>query len=183
MTISVALPEDAIVGTEAADTLYGTSAIDTIAGLGGDDRLMGRGGHDMLYGGTGQDGLSGGAGNDVLSGGDGSDMLAGGSGADTFAFKAGETGVDQIWDFTLGEDVIDVSDLIADTYGVVSSDLADFVQIVDPDGSDGNAPMLQVDVTGTGSSFVDVAQLANLNQGDQVSVMINSTTTSDIEII
>ena len=61
--------------------------------------------------------------------------------------------------------------------------LADFVQIVDLDGSGGDAPILQVDVTGTGEAFVDVAVLADLNPGDQVSVMINSTTTSDIEII
>ncbi len=89
-------------------------------------------------------------------------------------------------DFTLGEDAIDISGLIGDTYGVVSSDLADFVQIVDPDGPWGDdAPILQVDVTGTGDSFVDVAVLDNLDwdRGDAVSVMINSSTTSDIEII
>ena len=57
------------------------------------------------------------------------------------------------------------------------------VQIVDPGGKGKSHPILQVDVTGTGSSFVDVAQLNGLDQGDQVSVMINSTTTSDIEII
>jgi len=207
VTVSVALPDDAIVGTNGQDTLVGTDGDDVIAGLEGndvlsgaadwrstgndtllggegDDQLRGNRGDDRLDGGTGNDALIGSAGNDVLAGGDGSDMLAGGQGADTFAFNAGETGLDTIMDFSLGEDVIDISSLIGDAYGVVSSDLADFVQIVDPDGSKGDAAsILQVDVTGTGDSFVDVAYLDQLNQGDEVSVMINSSMTSDIAII
>ncbi len=121
---------------------------------------------------------------DEMAGGDGSDELTGGSDADTFLFNAGETGGDTIRDFTLGEDVIDISALIGDTFGVVNSDLADFVRIDNPDGHWGSdAPILKVDVTGTGDAFVDVAYLNVLNRGDEVSVMLNSSTTSDIEII
>jgi len=104
-------------------------------------------------------------------------------GSDTFVFNAGETGIDTIADYTIGEDVIDISGLIGDAFGVVSSDLADFVQIVDPGGKGNTDPILQVDVTGTGPSFVDVAELDHLDQGELVSVMLTSTTTSDIAII
>jgi len=88
----------------------------------------------VLEGLRGEDRLDGGEGADVLAGGDGADDLTGGAGSDTFVFYAGETGVDTIKDYTLGEDVIDISGLIGDAYGVVSSDLADFVQIVEPTG-------------------------------------------------
>ena len=201
MTLSVASSGNTIVGTEGRDSLSGTATDDTLLGLGGNDRLNGADGNDTLLGGEGKDILSGGAhadtldggsgedrldggdGNDVLAGGDGADQLTGGFGADTFVFNAGETGVDTITDFTLGEDAIDISGLIGDTYGVVSSDLADFVQIVDPGGKGKNDPILQVDVTGTGEAFVDVAELNGLDQGYMVSVTLTSTTTSDIEII
>ena len=65
--------------------------------------------------------ISGGAGGDVLVGGLGQDALTGGTGADRFTFRTlGDSGVgsaarDQIFDFTVGSDRIDLSAIQAVT--------------------------------------------------------------------
>ena len=117
-----------LTGTEADDSLNGRDGDDTLEGEGGSDTLSGNGGADTLYGGAEDDTLYGGAdadtlygdgGDDILDGGSGSDTLVGGtdddtltgsSGEDTFVFAAGH-GTDTITDFTLDEDVIDLSGL------------------------------------------------------------------------
>ncbi|BAJ03817.1 RTX toxin, putative [Shewanella violacea DSS12] len=76
---------------------------DIIDGGEGDDLLFGQGGNDVLIGGLGDD---------VLIGGLGDDTLTGGTGADTFIWSAGSTGTDHITDFHLGEDKLDLSDLL-----------------------------------------------------------------------
>lgn len=97
-------PSNTVTGTDAKETLTGTAASDLLLGLGGNDTLKG------------------GAGNDVLDGGAGRDALYGEQGADTFRFSAvddsyrdytpgGLTSTDTIYDFTPGEDKIDVSAL------------------------------------------------------------------------
>ncbi len=208
VTIAVAVPKGAKVGTEAGDFLYGMFVNnDTIAGLGGDDVLSGLTGNDLLLGGAGRDTLlgqaqndvlvggsgddvlDGGTGNDILTGGDGSDVLKGGSGlfggnsgSDTFVFQAGETGVDTIQDLTPGEDVIDISGLVGTAFGVISANPADFVRIVSSDGSGIAHSIMQVDASGTGKSFEDVAVLNDLTEGDNVSVKFSDTTTADVEI-
>ncbi|MGJ3252133.1 MAG: hypothetical protein ACFE0J_13530 [Elainellaceae cyanobacterium] len=73
---------------------------DVINGQGGDDQLSGLGGNDILRGGDGDD---------ILDGGDGNDSLHGGSGADQFVL-ASRTGTDTIQDFTIGDDVLMLSD-------------------------------------------------------------------------
>jgi Ca2+-binding RTX toxin-like protein len=55
------------------------------------------------------DRLTGGAGDDTITGGAGNDKLAGGAGADTFAFAAPGDGIDIITDFTVGQDVLQIS--------------------------------------------------------------------------
>ena len=65
---------------------------------------------DLLVGGAGNDVLDGGGGADILIDGAGHDKLRGGAGADVFVFMPdGET--DEILDFKLGEDRIDLSAL------------------------------------------------------------------------
>ncbi|MGL4315552.1 MAG: retention module-containing protein [Pseudomonas sp.] len=90
-------------GGANGDVLLGDAGADTLNGLGGNDHLEGKAGLDSLFGGEGDD---------VLIGGGGTDELWGGNGRDTFAWNAGETGSDTIKDFTLGEDRIDLSDLL-----------------------------------------------------------------------
>jgi Ca2+-binding RTX toxin-like protein len=101
VTLSVAAPDGAIIGTSGDDNLNGTSHPDTLLGLAGNDRLEGGSNNDLIYGGsgdddlkggsgddyslygeTGNDTLEGGSGNDALYGGDGNDILTGGSGSD-----------------------------------------------------------------------------------------------------
>ncbi|RMV68179.1 M10 family metallopeptidase C-terminal domain-containing protein [Pseudomonas coronafaciens] len=93
-----------LTGTENAEALYGTEGNDTLLGLGGDDTLRGD------------------TGDDVINGGAGRDALYGGADADTFVYSAltdsyrdydagGLTATDTIYDFTPGQDKIDVSAL------------------------------------------------------------------------
>ncbi|CRL09772.1 Hemolysin, plasmid [Phaeobacter italicus] len=108
--------DDTLSGGRGADTLSGYNGEDILQGGSGADRLMGKKGHDRLFGGTGDDKLfgnkgndrlDGGADNDTINGGAGDDTLIGGDGADTFVF-APNSGSDRIWDFAVGEDMIQI---------------------------------------------------------------------------
>jgi Ca2+-binding RTX toxin-like protein len=100
--------------------LIGNGADNLIAGTGGDDLLDGGDGHDELRGNSGNDTLVGGAGNDRLVGGAGTDVMTGGAGNDIFQIGGWETGLqgdaDVITDFTVGEDLIDLSGMDADLW-------------------------------------------------------------------
>ncbi|MFC0710934.1 glycosyl hydrolase family 28-related protein [Azorhizophilus paspali] len=85
------------------------------------DQLSGTELNEELLGDAGRDILNGGGGDDILDGGSERDTLTGGSGADVFRFNAtldsfrnyssGPSRVDDITDFTVGEDLIDLSAL------------------------------------------------------------------------
>ncbi|HSF75738.1 MAG TPA: calcium-binding protein, partial [Microcoleus sp.] len=101
---------DVITTGNGDDILFGDSfnATDSLGGA-GDDTLNGGGGNDTMLGGFGSDYLIGGDGNDSLGGGPGADTLIGGSGNDSFYYNnfgegAAGTNVDQIGDFTIGQD-------------------------------------------------------------------------------
>ncbi|WP_141271291.1 VWA domain-containing protein, partial [Vibrio comitans] len=90
------------------DTLTGGEQNDILYGQGGDDILTGSGGNDILFGGTGADTF-------VWTS---SDLV------DSTDIQAGETNVDVIKDFTIGEDVIDLRDLFnGEDESVVLDDL------------------------------------------------------------
>ena len=72
------------------------SIVDQDTGL---DEFYPYGGTDILYGG---------AGDDILEGGKDQDFLWGGLDSDTFVYNTGD-GWDIIWDFTKGEDIIELS--------------------------------------------------------------------------
>ena len=76
-------------------------------GLGTGNTLTFDGSHEK----DGYFSITGGGGDDVLTGGAGKDLLSGGAGKDVFAFGIGG-GADTIYDFTIGEDVIDVSGVL-----------------------------------------------------------------------
>lgn len=64
---------------------------------------------------TGNDGanvLKGMGGNDVLAGGKGADVLVGGTGNDTFDFNAKSDAGDVIKDFVIGQDTLNITDLL-----------------------------------------------------------------------
>lgn len=73
------------------------------------DSLVGGDDNDSLTGGSGYDTLAGGFGNDTLVGGFDNDTLDGGAAADTFVLYFSGGGIDNISDFSVSEDVIDVT--------------------------------------------------------------------------
>lgn len=95
-----------VVGTDFVDSITGDGSANTLDGGDGNDTLNGLGDADFLRGGRGNDRLNGGGGNDTLLGQQGNDTLKGGTGNDTFIYTHDH---DTITDFTLGEDVIDLS--------------------------------------------------------------------------
>ncbi|MCR6636348.1 type I secretion C-terminal target domain-containing protein [Devosia sp.] len=115
----------------------------TLRGLGGDDVLIGSGARDILTGGDGDD---------ILFGGLGNDNLTGNAGADTFRFaETGSLNSDTITDFVVGEDVIDLSDLLNGS-NINENNVDNFVRVQDVD----NNGVLQVKANG---DWVDVATL------------------------
>ncbi|MGE3295916.1 MAG: type I secretion C-terminal target domain-containing protein [Porticoccaceae bacterium] len=121
---------------DRADTIgYIQSNLSLVAGESGRS-----GGHDVLDGGAGNDTIFGQEGNDRITGGLGDDLLSGGSGNDTFVWNAGETGTDTITGFTVGGDVLDLSELLQ---GEESADLSGYLSIA--------GDTLQIDADGGGN--------------------------------
>ncbi len=147
---------DTIDGGSFADNIRGDDGNDLLVGGSEADTIDGDAGNDLLQGDTGADALVGDIGDDTLVGGGDSDSLTGGAGADRFVFNFVSEGVDQITDFTLGEDVIDLSAIFFGQ-GVTAANLANFVQIT-PAGA-GSDSFLAVDANGLtgGLSFTIIA--------------------------
>lgn len=138
-TINGGAGSDKIRGGNGNDTINGGSGVDLIFGQndddiinGGDDwdRIFGGNGNDIIRGDNGGDRLYGDSGLDTIIGGQGSDFLYGGSDTDTdiFGFSADENGVDNIHNFDLTIDQINITDLLTG-YNHGTSDILDFVQI------------------------------------------------------
>jgi T1SS-143 domain-containing protein len=135
-------------------------------GTEGDGRL---GGNDTLDGGAGNDTIFGQEGDDVITGGAGNDVLYGGSGADVFMYNAGDNGVDVIKDFTVGEDVLDISGMLQG-YDALQDSINDFVFTtevggntilsIDVDGADGPATAVEVAVF-EALTGLDIADITN----------------------
>ncbi len=103
--------DDLIRGRKGRDKLYGNLGDDVLIGNRGRDTLYGDDGDDLLKGGLGADKLIGGNGHDAIVGGQGRDLLTGGEGHDRFVYQSIHDKGDRITDFSLDEDVIDVSQL------------------------------------------------------------------------
>jgi Ca2+-binding RTX toxin-like protein len=73
-----------------------------------------------MYGGDGNDVLKGGSGADIILGGLGADLLTGGASSDLFfyfdALQSTSSQLDQITDFTISTDKIDLSEIDADLF-------------------------------------------------------------------
>ncbi|PQP00035.1 hypothetical protein C5612_24090 [Pseudomonas frederiksbergensis] len=104
------------------------------------------------------DTISGGDGNDIIVGRGGEDTLSGGAGADVFAYFNVNEGGDHILDYNYAEgDTVDLSALLKANFVSSTSQVSDFVQVVQT-GSD---ITVKVDTDGAsnGKNFVDVAVL------------------------
>lgn len=128
---------DFLYGNDGNDTLNGDDGIDRLEGGIGDDELNGGSGNDTLYGEDGADRLNGDGGNDTLFGGNGDDVVVGGTGADklygqsgsdTFGFTDVGSGIDQVLDFAIAEDRLNITDILTGfNQGV--DDISDFVTL------------------------------------------------------
>jgi Ca2+-binding RTX toxin-like protein len=123
---------DSVLGSNGDDRLDGAVGNDILDGGNGNDTLTAAGGDDSLLGGDGNDSVLGGSGNDTLFGGLGSDTLQGGVGNDSIV--ADNDGTQDVFQYTAvalnsgdvasgahdtisgigAEDVLDVSDQLAD---------------------------------------------------------------------
>lgn len=121
---------DTLTAGDGDDRGYGGTGNDLLLGGNGNDRLYGGADNDRIEGGAGVDYLYADAGIDVLIGGSGSDRMYGGLGADTFALTDLGTGVDRIYNFTHGEDVMNITDLLTGYVDGVD-DINNFVQLID----------------------------------------------------
>lgn len=157
---------DVLLGRNGADTISGNDGQDELRGGGGNDILHGGASNDLLIGGNGHDTLNGGTfndrlygdnGNDRIRGGDGEDMINGGLGAD-FLFGGSDTdffiyqgvtdstagsSADRIFDFAIGEDIIDLSGVIAAEFDFIGTGVFS-----------GNGPEVRVNELRSGSSVV-----------------------------
>ncbi|MEB3210097.1 MAG: malectin domain-containing carbohydrate-binding protein [Leptolyngbyaceae bacterium] len=113
--------DDRIIGGSGSDRLNSDRDNDFIDGGAGNDFIKGGAGRDRLNGGSGDDELlgngkkdiiNGGSGDDVIIGGFKNDVLTGGRGSDTFVYRRLGDRIDRITDFTVGEDLIDLSRMI-----------------------------------------------------------------------
>jgi len=146
---------DTLISIDAFDL---TTFNDVFHGADGDDKVVARGGDDQLFGAGGNDTLVGDEGNDLLVGGLGADVLQGDQGADIFKYTSVEDSsgalvngvlqIDDITDFTQGEDKIDLSAI--DANGTLAGDQAftfldtpppSNVDVDHPAGTDDPAPI------------------------------------------
>lgn len=132
---------DILNGGGGHDELIGGAARDILNGGREDDLLMGGGDRDILNGDQGDDSLNGGNGIDQLNGGSGDDTITGGIGDDIFIFNR-KAGDDQITDFTLDQDRIDLSDF----------DLADFAEFNAANAVSNSGFSITIDLNALGGS-------------------------------
>ncbi len=132
-----------------------------------DNTLTGDGTTNILSGGLGNDILTGGGGDDVLLGGLGNDTLTGDSGVDRFVFaESGSSNADTIQDFVVGAsgDILDLGGLL-DAAFTTEDNVANFVRVVDGTPATQGSSTLQVDTSGAGTNWVNVATLQNSTNG------------------
>ncbi|TCL30729.1 tandem-95 repeat protein [Vibrio crassostreae] len=100
---------------------------------GGDDTITGGLGDDILYGQGGEDTLIGGLGDDILTGGDGDDLFK-------WVDEPFQGDVDTITDFALGEDHLDISELLPNESSMF--DLLDHITIEKVDNGGGDKDLV-----------------------------------------
>ncbi|MEW6995877.1 Ig-like domain-containing protein, partial [Colwelliaceae bacterium MEBiC 14330] len=161
--------DDILSGGDGIDTISGGTGNDNITGGADGDSINGNAGDDIITGGTGIDNISGDDGDDSLTGGVGNDFLTGGSGIDTFIWLAGDSGVDEITDFTVGEDVIDISDILQISDGENLNEFLDFE-------SDGTDTTLSIYADG-GNTVTQTIVLDNVDLGSNDVTIINDMLT------
>lgn len=139
-----------MVGDDHDNSLTGGDSIDIMLGLAGVDTLNGGAGDDILVGGQGDDILIGGLGNDILTGGEGSDLFTFSN--DVLSVTSSQ---DVIKDFHLGEDKLDLSDIMLLT-GNDANDMDNLLDHVSTSFDDSN-DLLRLTITGDNGDSTSVA--------------------------
>ncbi|PSU15308.1 Ig-like domain-containing protein [Photobacterium kishitanii] len=143
---------------------------DNLNGGKGDDILIGDGGNDHLIGGLGNDILTGGSGNDWLDGGLGSDILMGGTGKDVFSWSQDSLAakdstnnqpIDHIKDFSVGEDKIDLTDILDNSNKTTIDDLLKHVSAEIKDVDHDNKMDVQLSIHNADDSMHTLVVLDN----------------------
>ena len=140
-------------------------SIENVIGSGGNDIIIGNDEDNVFRGGGGNDVIQGGGGDDVAIVGPGSDTFTGGTGSDTLRLISLPTGQPHTFtDFNPMVDVIDLKELFgAAGDAITAANLASYVRIATVGGSS----VLQIDVSGSGTGFVDAIALpAGLSSAD-----------------
>ncbi|MDN4988493.1 MULTISPECIES: S8 family serine peptidase [unclassified Bradyrhizobium] len=119
-------------------------------------------GNDTIIANDFGDTIQGGRGNDTIVAGHGADVLYGGSGSDTFMFKFLTTAGAVIRDFTAGQDIIDLNQILTSAGYVGTNPVTDgWLNLLSDghggtnvvvDAHNGQTPVTVVDVTGVASN-------------------------------
>ena len=127
-----------LIGSNNADVTVGTTFGDAIVGMGGDD---------------------------ILTGGTGADAIAGGAGRDTFRYSEGDStqaaGLDNLYDFTTGEDRIDLTGVRVSSVSLVRQADGSSLLFAGPGGST-VAPAVVVGATGRAINAGDLDYLPSV---------------------
>ncbi|CAK2470412.1 serralysin [Vibrio crassostreae] len=149
----------------------------------GNDNLDGGDGNDGLRGGTGNDTLVGGSGDDVLIGGLGDDILIGDEDSDLFKWvdEPFQDDVDTITDFALGEDHLDISELLPNESSMF--DLLEHITIEKVDNGSGDKDLV-ITISENTDNTGQTQKIVLDNVGDQFdsvnSAVDGSVTNSDL---
>lgn len=111
-------------------------------------------------------------GDDVLLGGSGDDEIYGGAGNDTFVYLYNTVGSDTLVNFALGEDVIDLSDLLIAFDE--SSNIHDYISSQETDAANGYRLTIDHDLSEVTPQVVIEVQLPISITGDIVDTLIDN---------
>ncbi|MGK7890684.1 MAG: Calx-beta domain-containing protein [Leptolyngbyaceae cyanobacterium] len=160
-------------GTQEGDRLIGKRGDDILIGKNGNDLIIGKKGNDILKGGKDNDYLRGNAGSDrllgqkgdtLLEGGKGDDVIIAGRGKDMIMFKnLAQDGTDIIKRFDVGEDVMDLSQVLQNYFG--DEDLLKLKSYVLLNSVGSRTEILvDLDGNGAGTDAATVAVLENVTK-------------------
>lgn len=158
-TVNVSITYTLGANLENLNLLEGTAARDgtgntlnnIINGNSANNSLNGAAGNDSLYGNSGTDTLLGGDGDDRLYGGNGNDILTGGNGNNMFVYNATTDAGDIITDFKVGNDKIQLTDVV-NSSGWRSSNLFADGFLMSLQASNGMAALM-IDPDGRGTAY------------------------------
>jgi hypothetical protein len=143
------------------------------------DTLVGTDEGDPLTGTAGADSLDGGLGDDTLTGGDGADSLVGGAGLDTFQVAgavATPDQLDQVQDFTTGEDTLDFGGLVATEESFTTDTAADLAAaLAAANAKIGDGSVVDVVAVQVGADVIVFADTDAEVGADQAVVLVGRT--------